>query len=143
MPNTYTAIIGHRDGSSQWEEKLSVPDGVDPETYIRELLEDFNAREFHRYGDKAKLRKFISVDTTSGTRMCSWTRVNAVTLTDNKGMYDLYQCGECKLTVRTGAFGRPNEKECHPERVCTTCNKEFASDKNLAKHMARQHSEEW
>lgn len=143
MPNEYTAIIGPQDGSSQWEEKLAIPDGVDPETYIREMLEEFNELETERYGDKAKLRKFISVDTASGIRMCSWTRVNAVALSDSKGMYNIYKCGECKLTVRTGAMARPGEKECHPERVCTICDREFASDTNLAKHMARKHSEEF
>lgn len=143
MPNTFTAVIGYQDGSSQWEEKLSIPEGVDPETYIREMLEDFNGLETERYGDKVRLRKFISVDTASSTRMCSWTRVNAVTLTDSRGMYNLYLCNGCKLTVRTGATVRPGEKECHPERVCTLCNKEFASDKNLEKHMARQHPEEF
>jgi len=143
MPNTYTAIVGHQDGSSQWEEKLAIPDGVDPEEFIREMLEEFNELETERYGDKAQLRKFISVDTASSIRMCSWTRVNAVALSDSKGMYNIYQCGECKLTVRTGAMALPGEKECHPERVCTICNREFASDTNLAKHMVRKHSEEF
>lgn len=143
MPNTYTAIIGHQGSDSQWEEKLAIPDGTDPEAFIREMIVDFNEEETERYGDGARLRKFISVDMTSGTLMCSWTRANAVTLADRKGMYNLYRCEECRLTVRISEFGLPGEKECHPERVCTTCNKEFVSDKNLAKHMARQHPEEF
>lgn len=143
MPNVYAVMIGHMDGSSQWEEQLAIPDGVDPEMYIQGMLSGFNALETDRYGDKAKLRKFISVDITRSTRMCSWTQVNAVTLSDNKGMHNLYQCDECKLTVRTGAMALPGEKECHPERVCTICNKEFASDENLARHLARKHPEEF
>lgn len=143
MPNVYAVMIGFMDGSSQWEEQLAIPDGVDPEACIRELLIDFNELQTKRYGDKAKPRKFISVDMARSTRMCSWTRVNTVTLTDSKGMHNLYRCDECKLTVRTGAMARPGEKECHPERVCTICNKEFASDKNLARHLARKHPEEF
>lgn len=139
MPASYTAKVGYQDGSSQWEEELAVPDGLDPETYIQEIIEDYNKLESKRYGDKAKLRRVISIDTTSSTLMCSWTRVNAVTLTDRKGMYNLYRCEECRLTVRYSEFSRPGEKECHPERVCTLCNKEYASEKTFAKHIARTH----
>lgn len=142
MPHAYTATIRYQDGSAQWEESLPVPAGIDPRAYIRGLLEDFNEEEIDRYGDKARLRELVSVDTTSGTRMCSWTRVNAVTLADRKGLYNRYRCDKCRLTVRTHAMARPAEKECHPERVCTICNKEFASDTNLARHMARKHAEE-
>ena len=145
MPNTYTAIIEHEAGdpTSQVKESIAIPDGADPEAYVKKLVDDFNKVETERSGDKAWLRKFISVDTTSNIPICSWTRANAVTLIDSKGEYDIYICGECQLTVRTGAFGRPVDKECHPKRVCTTCNKEFANDKNFAKHMARKHSEEF
>jgi len=141
MPNTYTAIIEHHvgDPTSQVKESIAVPDGLDPETYVKELVDDFNKLETDRYGDEAWLRKFVSVDTTSSTRMCNWTRTNAVTLTDRKGMYNLYRCEECRLTVRLSEFSRPQDKECHPERVCTSCNKEYASEKTFAKHIARTH----
>lgn len=54
MPNSYTAKVGYQDGSYQWEEELAVPDGLDPETYIQAIIEDYNRLESRRYGDKAK-----------------------------------------------------------------------------------------
>ena len=142
MSKSYVVTVKYTDGSDEWKENIEIPDGVDSELYIRELLEDFNEEERRRYKDKAKVREFVSIDTDTGVLMCSWTRANAVVLTDSTGMYNLYHCPQCELTLRTNHMSRPPAKRCYPERVCTICNREFASELNLTKHIERMHSEE-
>ena len=46
----YRVRMSYIDDSSDWVENIDVPDCENPESYVRQLVEDFNRVESARYG---------------------------------------------------------------------------------------------
>jgi hypothetical protein len=126
------------DGSSEWVEDIAVPDDEDSESYIKQLVEYFNKEESKIYGATARLRKCVGIEHITDSKNHNWEKVQ-FGLEDRKGVYDLLECSQCLLQYkRYGLRGRPIG-ECHPDRVCVICNREFKSVEALERHQLRFH----
>lgn len=129
----------------EYDEDIPIPEGQDPETYIKDLLEKFNIEEDRRHKAnpdyKIYHRKFIRLEGETGKQReimvkCKSTKYNTITITRGDEMYDLYQCENCKF-MRKRPTVEWHEAFCFPDRVCTQCNKLFVTVRTLAFHNKR------
>ena len=122
-----------------------VPKDVDPETFIRELLDEFNAEEIRRAEQVEKYiaypRKFIGLTNQKGKEQsfCEFVKFNGATVLRDGQSYDIMYCKNCRLyrkRVGLGEMFNMNYQPCYPNRVCTDCNRVFITETGLIKHNA-------
>jgi len=135
----YSIVVAEGDSPVEWMEELDVPEGEDPAAWCKRVIDNFNEVESNWYGEKAKLRRLIEVVKATEKLVHIWVKSNLVTLHDKSGYYDELQCERCGLKCRRYGLGDPPQTECHPERVCSLCGKEFASETGLKIHRTRMH----
>jgi len=135
-------LVGSKD---IWEESDFVPDGVDPQTHFENVVKMFNEEEDRRHKDhrkyQATYRELVSVGDSTGKKkvICNFDKLNTMTILRDKQVYDLMKCKNCKLILKRIGLGQgfDYDRECHSELVCTQCNKQFKSEKNLTMHNER------
>jgi len=133
------ATIEDINSQSQWEEELEVGSIKTAKEDIKQILKLFNEEEIKRYGKKARLRAFVSINTEILIQnIHNWEKVSA--FCDQYGRV-VYKCSRCKLVEKIPHYSlrQPSRKKCYPERVCTLCNKQFASEKSLKRHKTKKH----
>ena len=130
---------------TEYDEDIAIPEGQDPETFIKDLLVKFNEEEERRHianpDYKIFLRKFIRLAGETGKEReimvhCILDKVNMVTITRGDSSYDILKCQNCKFMIRRFTLETP-DPFCFPDRVCTQCNKLFMSALNLKSHIKR------
>lgn len=104
------------------------------EKEIRELIEQFNEGELQRYGNKESYREFVHLLTDEPIPQHEWQKIESFS-----GSLTHYRCDKCRIIKGYYFPAVPTGGDCHPERVCIECNKEFASEKNLQKHKVKGH----
>jgi len=122
---------------SEWEEDLTVSSVETAIDEAKEVINKFNEEEVRRYGSKALTREVVCV-VGEGLKVHQWVKKTAYS--DEKGRV-VFECKVCKLKfyVSHSSLGSPPaNQECHPDRVCVGCNKEFKSAENLKKHICKQ-----
>lgn len=135
----YSVVVAEEGTSQEWTEELDVPEGKDPEEWCKQIIADFNKGEHERYGEKGRPRRLVRVIEPTDKLVHIWVKSNLVTLHDRSGHYDELRCERCGLKCKRYGLENPPQMECHPERVCSTCGKEFASETGLKIHRKRMH----
>lgn len=135
----YSVIVAEGHSLEEWTEELDVPEGEDPEAWCKQIIANFNETERMRFGKKAKLRRIIEVVKATDRLVHVWVKSNLVTLHDKSGYYDELQCERCGLKCKRYGLENPPQMECRPERVCSLCGTEFATETGLKIHKTRKH----
>ena len=169
MKATLVTFKCETDTGEQWDEEMQVPEGYDAESFIKQIIDEFNAEEDRRKSMpdlfpnfKVKYRTFIEiVSIGKKVKASEWLelkvgelkthdagKINNVTIGQGGKCYDIWRCENCKLQFQSITFRDPEiilGKVCHPERVCLVCNKEFASERNLKSHISigKHKTPEW
>lgn len=106
------------------------------EAQIKALIADFNKQEKEMYPDDPRLRELVRI-IGEGQAIHDWEKASLIA--DNGRVF--YRCKRCRLktSVPHSSLSVPAGGECYPDRVCTTCNKQYASAENLEKHKRRKH----
>jgi len=123
------------------DKKFDAPDEANvtsletAEQEIKELLERFNETERQRYGDEKTCREFVCLLDEKPIPQHEWYKRDAIS-----GVVTRYACQKCKIIKEFHFPAVPIGGDCHPERVCEYCNKEYASEKNLQKHRLEKHN---
>ena len=134
------------ESNSIFDESDIMPDGVEPEQHLKNLIEKFNMEERRRHKINPqyplRLRKLVSFDGMTGKikpiiQQCDFgDKINTVTVSRGNLCYDLYRCKNCKIVGRRFGFAAL-EITCYPERSCEKCNKVFANEGGLKNHNER------
>lgn len=93
----YTAII--TDGKSEWEEKHSIPDKLDPTETVKTTLLMFNRSRGCNYS----FVKFKRERTANIKQVHEWGKSSLVT---EKGGYDKMKCKNCGATGKRYGMGQ-------------------------------------
>jgi len=127
------AEIKNKHGS--WEETFTVSSINTALKEIKETVKNFN----NTLREKEVPREFVKLINKDPTLLHDWERINLVVLEDKGGMYNRFKCNNCGLVIKKyGYITKPTE--CHPERTCTLCNKEFMNEKNFNRHNKKYHA---
>ena len=169
MKATLVTFKCETDTGRSWDEEIEVPEGYDAESFIKQIIDEFNAEEDRiksmpdsNPNFKVEYRTFIEiVSIGKKVKASEWLelkvgelkkhdagKINNVTIGQGGKCYDIWRCKNCKLQFQAIRFTDPEKilsKVCHPERVCLVCNKEFASERNLKSHISigKHKTPEW
>ncbi len=103
--------IGYNE-DNYWEEELQIPNEADSKDYLNKILDDFNTQEIEMHGDKARIRKLISIGkelTNSPARFCDFEKQNLVT--DSSGA-DTLKCRNCNRIFKRTTLHTPQHMIC-------------------------------
>jgi len=113
-----------------YDEDVSVTSLETAEEELKELVEEFNRVEEERYGEEGRPREFVKLLTgDKGQLQHDWDKTDIYS-----GAYTNYRCKNCRLEREVPTLSPPVGGDCYPERTCVSCNRVFASEKNLLKH---------
>ena len=147
-----TEVKGSDGKPIPYTEICDVPKSEDAESFIKKLLETFNAEEVRRntegHGNlkageyKPCPRTFIRIvtkDCDSNKSFCELFKMNVVTVSQGGLYYDILRCKNCGWTHQRISLGdTPQKHLCTPERFCKHCNKTYATRRLCKAHMARK-----
>jgi len=119
---------------SDYPDEANVTSLETAEQEIKELLEQFNETERHRYGDEKTCREFVRLLDEEPTPQHEWYKMDLVS-----GAVTKYKCQRCMLIEEFHFPHVPHGGDCHPERVCEYCNEEYVSEKNLQRHQIKKY----
>lgn len=144
MSETTKIEIYHINLKQKSTEEIPVPDGItNLKKYFEEMIKEFNQEERRRKKENPEylldLRKFIRVIGKTGERFCDFRKHSVFSQEDRNGIYDVIKCLNCGLEEKRYRIDSPSRRPCHPDRVCLSCNKLFASVQNLERHNLKAH----
>ncbi len=88
-----------KDSHSDWWEdynKNDVTNQTQAHQWGLDILVSFNEEEVQRYGAKARTRKLLAAEFIGdGPLHHDYHKVNTVTINDQHGMRDVWQCSKC------------------------------------------------
>ena len=106
------------------------------EEQIKAIIVTFNEEEKRRYGDNGRPREFVRLLNEKSQLTHEWDKIGFY-----HGAIQPYRCKNCGLQIEAliGNIPRRYSGDCHPERVCKHCNKEFKTKENYERHYTRFH----
>ena len=145
-----TEVKGSDGKPIPYSEICDVPKSEDAESFIKKLLETFNAEEVRRntegHGNlkageyKVHERTLVRIQTAdcgNDKSFCELFKMNNVTIAQGGLSYDILRCKNCGWTYQRIGLETPQKILCTPERFCKHCNKTYATKRLYKAHMAR------
>ncbi len=129
------------DSGEIFTDKTDIPEGKDPEVFIKKLLDKFNKEEDEiqkQHPDrKTQYREFVKLKEATGRIFCLMgEKVNKITIMRDNQVYDILQCKTCGLFRKRHGLGENfnYSPECFPDLTCNECNKTFKTKKSFDTH---------